>query len=206
MRCDHRRATGVLLSVVALTLGLGCASQRTPLATALAPLASPPSLARLPEDATAPVVISIRHGDQPVPDLPPDQVRSLAFIQGLVLLEVQPGASRALARVPAGQDVVVWGSGVAVAKLGPVLRGQLARVAADETWRTTLVPAIATFAAPADDLVAQLTARGAGVGSASGGIVTLSATAEILLDLLNRPDLLALQSPTRQRPTGEMTP
>jgi hypothetical protein len=206
MTRDHRHATGLMLPLLMLTLAAGCASQRTPLATALAPLADAPSLARLPDDATAPVVISVRHGDQPAPDLPPDQVRSLAFVQGLALLEVQPGASEALAGVPAGQDVVVWGSGVAIAKLGPALRGQLARVAASGNWRTTVVPAIATFAAPADDVVAQLVARGAGVGSASGGIVTVSATADVLLDLLNRPELLSLQSPTHQRPTGEITP
>lgn len=200
---------GVPVVVLAMMLaaGAGCASSRsarTPLADALESLADPRSLARLPRDAAAPVVVSVRHGVDRF-DLPADQSRSLAFVGGLALVEVQPAACEALAAAARGHDVVIWGAGPVVARLGSSLRGQLAWHAAAGSWRTATLPAIAVFASPADDLPARLAELGVKVGSASEGLVTLSAPPEALLDLLAFPGLTSLQSPADQQPLQEMT-
>lgn len=204
-----RLLVGVPTVVLALMLavGVGCASSRaarTPLADALESLADQRSLARLPHDATVPVVVSVRHGVDPF-DLPAGQSRSLAFVGGLALVEVQPAACEALAAAARGHDVVIWGAGPLVARLGSSLREQLAWHAAAGSWQTATLPAIAVFASPTDDLPARLAELDVQVGSASEGLVTLSASPEALLDLLALADLTSLQSPADQRPLQEMT-
>lgn len=102
------------------------------------------------------------------------------------------------------ERVVVWGDDRAVGRLDPLVRLDLLMHLDASQGRDDPedeLSAIATFAGDASALRADLGTLGLSVGSATGGVATLTGPTSALLDLLARPDLIRLEKPELQIPT-----
>jgi len=113
-------------------------------------------------------------------------------------------------RVPALSEIegltgfVLWGDETAVEKLDPMLKSALLSAMALPGWRETKHRIIGTFDPESMDIEGALTAAGANPRSATGGIVTFSATCEVIFDILAWDNLRQLKQPTLMRPTQSL--
>lgn len=152
--------------------------------------------------AAATVLLSLHGGASP-PPLPPlgEGGRTVSESGGAALVVAARGLVAGLARLEGVERIVVWGDGARAGRLESRLRDDiLVRLDADRDDET--LPVIATFAGDAPDLIDELSALGARVGSRSGSIVTLEAAPQALLRVFARDDLVKLEKPELQRPSA----
>jgi hypothetical protein len=126
--------------------------------------------------------------------------RQLGRTGSTALVEVSRDMLPALAEVEGVTGFVLWGDEKATGKLDPLLRDALLKGMAQPDWRATQHDLIGTFDDTGVDLEQSLVEAGAVPGSVSGGIVTFTATSEVIFDLLARDDLRQLKNPSLQHP------
>lgn len=198
-RATTKLAAQVLLSLLALlALLAGCreSEQLAGLAD-LTDRASLERLAALPETAT--VLLSLEGHDAMLAPEPGEGGRRLASFHKSFLLEVPRASLPDLADTPGLKAIVVWGGGEVLPKLDSRLRLSLLTRFSGEELRSTPLEVIARFEGDGLDLRHSLETMGAEVRSAHGGIVTMNATADVLLELVARPDLVKLEKPVLQK-------
>lgn len=152
-------------------------------------------LAAVPPDAS--LVLSVRADAEPDFD---EGMRLVEQAGNTRLVEVTRDSLDRFAGLPNLTHVAVWGSGDVLRKLDPSLRGELLRAIDAADAQAPPLAIIATFAPGATDVAAALADRGAVLRSQNDGVVTLDATPEAALRLLELPDLVELEKPTTLRP------
>jgi hypothetical protein len=147
------------------------------------------------------VLLSIHGGRLPVAPLDlGGGGRELNSIGEAVLVVVAQATVPKLAATEGVERIVIWGRGDDLGRLDPMLRADLlSRIGTIR--EDDAVAVVGTFAAGSLDPTADLVAKGVRVGSRTGGIVTMEATPCVLLDVLNRGDLVKLEKPELMQPS-----
>ena len=110
----------------------------------------------------------------------------------------------ALAEVEGLKKMVLWGDDKAAGKLDPMLKEDLLSSMASPQWREKEHRLIGSFDKDETGLKEALTAAGARVGSAAGGVATFTAHAEVIFDILAWDNLRQLKKPNFQRPAQSL--
>lgn len=188
-----------LLAGLAVLAGLAGCKESEQLASLadLTDRASLERLASLPE--TSSIVLSLEGHQAMLPPEPGETGRRLASFDKSFLLEVTREGLPDLAGTPGLKAIVVWGGGEMLPRLDSRLRLTMLSRLSGEELRATPLDAVARFEGEVLDLRHSLEKAGAEVRSARGGIVTLSATVDVLLEVLARPDLVKLEKPVLQK-------
>lgn len=188
----------IIALLTGLVLAAGCKEGEQ--LAGLADLADRTSLERLATlPGNASVVLSLEgHQAMQAPE-PGEAGRRLASFDRSYLLEVPRESLPDLAATPHLKAIVVWGGGDLLPRLDSRLRmTMLSRLSGDEL-RSTPLDAVARFEGDGLDLRHSLETMGAEVRSARGGIVTLSATVDVMLQIAERPDLVKMEKPVLQK-------
>ncbi len=156
-------------------------------------------LAAMPEGAL--VALSL-DGHQAMDGLPElgESGRRLSSFDHAFLVEVRREFLPELATTPGLKAIVVWGEADVARKLDPRLRlAMLSRLSGEEL-RATPLEVIARFAGDGLDLRHALEKAGADPRSVIAGVVTMSGTVDVLLEILAREDLVSMSKPVLQKP------
>lgn len=184
----------------------GCRDSET--SGELASLADAGSVKRLESiPAESSVLISL-HGKDRLTELPPatEGGRELGRYGKSVLLEMPRSAVSALAGSEEIERLFIWGDEQVVGRLDPLLRGKLLSRLDNPDRQGEPVSVIASFKTTDPKLLDSLVELGAEPGSQSGGIVTLTATPDVLMQILARPDLIKLEQSKLLKPMQKMQP
>jgi hypothetical protein len=152
-------------------------------------------LAAAPADAT--LLVSLRAGAQPAFD---DGLRLVEQSGATMLLEATREGLTGLGALPDVTHAAVWGPGEVLRKLDPALRGELLGAFDRADQEPAPLAIIATFAPGATNVEAAVAGCGADLRSFTNGVVTLDATPDAALRLLELPDLVELERPNTLRP------
>jgi len=148
------------------------------------------------------VLLSVHGGRLPVEPLELGRGgRRLNSSGDAVLVVVAQASVPRLAATEGVERIVIWGRGDDLGRLDPLLRADLlARIGT--VRESDAVAVVGTFAAGSLDPTADLIAQGVRVGGRSGGIVTMEAMPCVLLDVLNRGDLIKLEKSIMTQPSA----
>ncbi len=185
--------TIILIALLGLVLLLAsCKEELPPQLAGLADEASLNRLAGLPEGSD--LLVSL-HSDGvlgKIPDLGPDS-RELGRFGPTKLVLLPRNEMPVLAKTEGLTGLVLWGDETALQKMDPLLRNELLGGMASPDWENKTYSALAMSADGAEGLKDSLTVMGARVGSASSGVVTLTAGPQVIFDILAMDELKSLK-------------
>ena len=198
----HRPRQILLLLTLMFALALalvvtGCKDQLPAELTGLADENSVARLAVLPPDTN--LLLSLHSSGVlgSIPDLGPGG-RELGRFGPTALVLVNRARVAQLTKTPGLEHLVLWGDEKSLNRMGPMLRNDILSGMASDSWPEIEYAAVGEFVGTGPQLKQSLLDEGAEVGSSGGGVVTLTATCEVLFNILARDDLRQLKKSNLQ--------